>query len=242
MAKDTYEVLVPALTVHKSVGELRDANGNVVGHQLGQGKTVVSGTVLSESDISPQWVEALGDKNHPLHDSLSRKLGKSGDDPKDPLDVRLALPFTGYDDAEEDQVLAAMASLPSSTIQAIKEYESANENRERIVNFNIGFGQSPRDRIDGLIGGGLEEDRDDEAKPTANFKTRVVEEDNVEFGEGYTGTGDPQVPHGSAAAAEDDESVDAEPGNARGRRRRQRKPNPAVAEKGKENTGDAGTE
>ena len=50
----TFRVLVPELTIHKAVGELRDPiNGVLLGVQQGLGKTYFEDEVVSAQDISP---------------------------------------------------------------------------------------------------------------------------------------------------------------------------------------------
>jgi hypothetical protein len=220
MATDTYEVLVPELTLHQVVAELRDKEGNVTGVQQGRGKTFFKGETVPASFVSPVLVDALEDDEHPAHESVSRKLKKSGQPVAVNVAVRFGLPFEGYDDAEEDDIIAAMRVLPSSTVQAIKQYESEHENRERIVFYNIGFGQSPGDREEDLIGGGVQEGNPDKAVSNIQFR-EVPEEGPVQRGEGITGTGDPQVAYGTAAA-DDDDSEESNAGPHAKRRSRRR--------------------
>lgn len=203
---DTYEVLVDELTVLKTIGVLTDPiTGREIGVQQGAGRIAFKGEVLAASEVSSLWVEALDDEDNPLYESVSRKLSKSGDDPREDQERRLGVPFEGFDEMGESELLQAMRVLPSSTIALIKQYESGrDEPRERIALYNAGFSESPRDRIDGLVGSELdEENAGDENKPTSVLTTRNVEEDDVQLGEGMTGTGDPSVPYGAGKAEED---------------------------------------
>lgn len=217
MAKENYEVLVPELTVMRSVGELRDpASGEVTGHQQ-SGKIRYKGDVLSADEISPLTLEILENEDHPQHESVSRKLRKVSAEPKDNLDPRVGQPFAGYDDMDEEDIVRAMANLPSATIQQIKTYESAHENRELITTYSVGFGESPVARQKGLVSSEAGEPA--EGKPSSKIKTRTVPEEGVvEPGEGITGTGDPAVAPGTTAAAEEDEGTTR--ANRRGRRAR----------------------
>lgn len=202
MAKsDGYEVLVDELTVHKAVGTLTDPiTGRELGIQQGSGKTYFKGEVIPASDVSPLLIQALEDEDHPSHDSASKKLAVAGSsEAKLNTSQRLGMPFAGYDDMDEEDIVSAMSVLPSRAIQSVKRYESENENRERIVHFNVGFGESPQDRQEGRVGSELDEDgRDDADKVAADLTTREVPEEGVvQVGDGITGTGDPAIPHGS---------------------------------------------
>lgn len=46
-----------------------------------------------------------------------------------------ALPFSGYDDMTQADVLEAMASLPYAQIEAIREYEAEHKGRQQILKF-----------------------------------------------------------------------------------------------------------
>lgn len=229
---DTYEVLVDELTVLKTIGTLTDPiTGREIGVQQGAGRIAYKGEVLPASEVSSLWVDALDDEDNPLHESVSRKLRKSGDEPREDQESRLGVPFAGYDEMDEKDLLDAMRVLPSSTVQLIKQYEvQRDEPRERVANFNIGFSESPRDRIDGLVGSELdEENAGDEEKATAVLTTRNVDEDDVQLGEGITGTGDPVVPYGASKEAKEEDSEEDKPATdmnvASARRtRRPRKP------------------
>jgi len=235
MAGNVYEVLVPELTLHKSVGEITDpVTGNVVGHQNGLGQTYFKGEKVAEEDITPDVLNALDDEDHPSHDSVSKKLKKSTGDAEQNTAARLGLPFEGYDDMDEDDIVTAMRVLPSAAQMRIKEYESLrDEPRGRIVDYNIGFGESAEERQTGVVSGDLVEegdDRDPEAKPTARLKVREVPEEGlVEPGEGITGTGDPEIAYGAAADAEEGEGKADMRGSGKGRARggrRARQPKP----------------
>lgn len=234
MANEVYTVLVDELTVHRQVGELTDPiTGRVTGIQQGGGKTWFKDEKIPADLVSPLYREALDDEDHPLHAAVSRKLAKGSGDPQENLAVRLGLPMAGYDDMDEDDILAIMQHLPSSTIQAIKTYEAAHEGRERIAQYNIGFAQSPSDRQEGRAGSALDEDgAGNEDKAVSSLTTREVPEEGVvQVGDGITGTGDPQIAHGSQK--EDDESKPA------ASRRRSRRPRPA-ASASKEGSGSGG--
>jgi hypothetical protein len=228
-----YEVLVDELTLHRNVGEIKDPlTGETVGVQNGRGETYYKGEKVDEADITPDVLNALEDKDHPSHEAVSKRLKKaSGDAERDPA-VRLGAPFAGYDDMDEDDIVNAMRVLPSAAQMRIKEYEATRDDpRERIVDYNIGFGESNIERQEGKVGGDLVEEgdeRDPEAKPSARLKTRTVpDEGRVEPGEGITGTGDPEIAYGSV---KDEESGDMKGGGNKGRARagrRARQPKPS---------------
>lgn len=206
-----YEVLVPELTVHRKVGDLTDPiTGRVIGYQQGQGKTYYKDEVIPAYAVSPAMIEALEDEDHESHEAVSKRIREVSSEPKSNTAKRLGLPFAGYDDMDEDEVLAAMRNLPSSAIQAVKAYESSEEGegRERILTYNLGFGESPIDRQEGRVSGDHQDG--DEDKAVARLKTREVPEEGlVEPGEGITGTGDPEIPHGQAAKEEEEGSKPA---------------------------------
>lgn len=218
---DTYEVLVDEVTIHRQVGELTDPiTGRSLGIQQGAGKIWFKGEVIPENEISPLYREALEDEDHPMHAAVSKRLKKSGDEARENTSQRLGVPFAGFDDMSEDELLDALRSLPSATIQVVKQYEAQNQNRERIVSFNLGFGESIRDREEGRVGSDLDEDgRDDSDKAVAELTTREVGEDTVQHGEGITGTGEGQIPYGSTEQGDDDGS-EARATQRRGRRAR----------------------
>lgn len=60
-------------------------------------------------------------------------------------------PFDGYNDLDEYGVRARMINMPSDDVQEVKLYEREHLNRENIVDYVIGHGQSPNDRLDGTL-------------------------------------------------------------------------------------------
>lgn len=234
---ETVEVLVPELTLHKPVMPLVK-NGEVIGHQNGLGKTWFKGERVLVSDLSPDYIEALDDETHPSHAAVAKRIKRSTSDPKEDEELRLGLPFAGYGDMDEDQIVAILPNLPSATQQRIKTWESKQANpRERITTFNTGFGESPIGRQNGEVNSGTAEDDTDPDKPVRALKTRSVPDDGpVESGEGITGTGEPAVAPGTAAAEDSDEG-DAPVGPPRRRSRRTR---PKVAAKADDTGDDSG--
>jgi hypothetical protein len=215
-----YEVLVPELTVHRQVGELRDPiTDTVVGIQQGMGRTLTAGTIVSADDLSPILLEALENEDHPSHAAVSRKLRPVSEDSNEEI---FGVPIAGYDDLDEEQILAIMAVLPSAQVQAIKQYESLHDNRGVISNYSIGFGESPEARQTGLVSSELEEP--DEDKAVNRIRTRTVDPEAdgeiVEPGEGITGTGERQIPPGTAAAEDEEGSEPKKKVTRRGRRPR----------------------
>jgi hypothetical protein len=212
-----YKVLVDELTVHKTISSLPQPDGSVI-HQDGMGQTYYRDDVIPDDEVSKNIVEMLesGDE------SMKEKLEKSSDE-GGVSSRALGVPFEGYDDMDEDDVLGAMRSLPSATINRMKEYEAQRDSpRERIVNYNIGFGESPMDRMEGRVSGDLQDAA--EGKAASRITTRKVEENNIVPGEGITGTGDPQVGYG---AKEEDKPGDVKGSGLKARRgRRDRQPKP----------------
>jgi len=237
-----YEVTgVEELTVLRTVSSLPQADGSVL-HQNGMGRTYLQGEVIPADMVAEDWKEALDSGEGPLYEALKDKLKPSSGEPSENIAQRLGLPFEGYDDMEPQDIVNAMRVLPSATITRIQEYEATKDDpRPEIVDYNIGFGESPLARQTTE----LEETELDEEKPVRRLKTREVPEDGpVVPGEGYTGTGDPQIPYGVAADEEEgDDSAKASRatkgrGNVaaakarRGRRDRQPKPAPGQGEGG----------
>lgn len=219
MAQTGYEVLVPEYTVHQEVGQLTDPlTGRVTGIQQGQGKTYIKGDLIPESAVSPLVIDALNDEDHPSHEYVAKRLKKTT---RSATGQEVREPFAGYDDLEEDQIVALLPNLPSATLTQLKEYEATrDEPRDSIVGYNIGFGESPRARQEGRIQGGLDEEgRDNAEKRVADLRTREVpDEGPVVPGEGITGTGDPQRAHFEDADAEGDKPKGSR--QRRGRRQR----------------------
>jgi len=207
---DGYKVLVDELTVHKAVRKLQHPiTGEDTGWQQGAGATWFLDEIIPESEMNPEWAEALTSGEGPLAEALSGKLEVSSDEPALNEAYRLGLPFEGYDDMDEDDILAAMRVLPSPAVMRMKDWERKNEAREAIVNYNIGFGEAPDDRNSGRIA--FEEDAElDEDKPVRRMRTRELnpETGEFQFGEGITGSGDPPVAPGTTASQEDSDEVE----------------------------------
>jgi|GraSoiStandDraft_46_1057282.scaffolds.fasta_scaffold37328_3 hypothetical protein len=205
-----YEVLVDELTVHKAVRELQHPiTGEKIGYQQGAGETWFLGEVIPADAINPEWVEALESGEGEMYEALSQKLKPSSDEPSLNEAYRMGLPFEGYDDMDEDEILAAMRVLPSPAVIRIKDWEMSHGDRQSIMHFNIGFREAPDDRNSGRLS--PEEAEGDENKPVRAMQTRSFDAESGEFthGEGITGSGDPQVAPGTAAAQEEsDEDVE----------------------------------
>ena len=198
-----YKVLVDEVTVHQTVAKLPQPDGSTI-YQNGLGQTYYRDEVIPDDKVAEDWREALESGEGALNDSLSKVLEQSSDE-RGSSAARLGVPFAGYDDMEEDDVLDAMKMLPSAAIQRIKEYEaSRDEPRERITGYSVGFGESAIDRQEGRVSSDPQDT--DENKASARISTREVPEDGpVVPGEGITGTGDPQVSYGSREAKEEGE-------------------------------------
>jgi hypothetical protein len=228
MANKGYEVLVDELTVHKAVRPLQHPiTGEEMGYQQGAGETWFLGEVIPPEAMNPEWAAALdsGDDDNPLYGDLSKVLKPSSDEPALNEAYRMGLPFEGYDDMDEDDILAAMRVLPSAAVMRIKDWEAAHEGRDAVANFNIGYGESPDDRQSGRLS--QEEAEGDETKAVRAIRTRTAEEgEPVIPGEGITGTGDPQVAPGTAAAAEAEESSSGGGNKRSGGGRAGRRPRP----------------
>lgn len=229
MAVRNFRVLAPELTVHKQVGELRDPiTQTVTGIVQGQGTIVFEDEVIPEGEISPLLIEAIDNEDHPSHDYATRQIEEVKDDPRLSLEARLGVPVAGYEEMEEDDIVAVMRHLPSSAIQRIKEYESERDDpREGIVSYNIGFGESPLQRQEGKVSSDREDTNDDKA--AARLRTREVPEDDaVVPGEGITGTGEPAIPYGETADEEEGKGdmTGSKPKKVVRRGRRDRQPKP----------------
>lgn len=216
-----YKVLVDELTVHRTVSSLPQPDGSVI-HQDGMGQTYYRDDVIPDEAVSLNVVEALESGKGDLADSLKDKLEKSSDEGG--VSARASgVPFEGYDDMDEDDILAAMKALPSAVGNRIKEYEATrDEPRERIVDYNTGFGESPGDRMAGKVSGDLQDAA--EGKASSRIATREVTDDGVTPGEGVTGTGDPQKAYGSTEDKEKGDVKGTGLKTRRGRRDRQPKP------------------
>jgi hypothetical protein len=239
MANKGYEVLVDELTVHKAVRALQHPiTGEQTGWQQGAGETWFLGEVIPPEAMNPEWAEALESGEGSLFDSLSDKLKPSSDEPSLNEAYRMGLPFEGYDDMEEDDILAAMRVLPSPALMRIKDWEAAHEGRSMIADFNIGYGEGPDDRQSGRLS--PEEAEGDPDKAVRAIRTRDGSEEGepVVHGEGITGTGEPQVEPGTAAAAEAEDSGSSGSGGAkRGGGRAGRRPRPQPRQQSTEGSG-----
>ena len=203
MANTGFKVLVDELTVHKAVRQLNHPiTGEPMGWQQGAGETWFLDEVIPPEQMNPEWVEALESGEGEMYEALSTKLEPSSDEPALNEQFRMGLPFEGYDDMDEEDILAAMRVLPSAAVQRMKDWEATkgDDAREAIVDFNIGYGESPDDRQSGRLSPG-ESDEVDDTKPVRAIQTRDGSEEGepVVHGEGVTGTGEPQVAHGTAA-------------------------------------------
>ena len=220
-----YKVLVDELTVLRTISKLPQPDGSTI-YQNGLGQTYYRDEVIPDEEVAEDWREALESGEGKLGESLSKKLEATGGDP---TDRKSNAPFDGYDDMEEDDVLVAMRSLPSAAVNRIKEYEERqDEPRERIVQYNVGFGESLMDRQLSKVGSDVQEA--DENKAVRNITTRDVPEDGpVVPGEGVTGTGEPQLSYGARKAREEGEPAGDIKGTGKSpvrRGRRDRQPQP----------------
>jgi len=217
---ESYEVIDDAVTIHRDVRQLTNPlTGEPVGFQRGNGATYLQGDILTVEQVAQVYRDALDDKNDPNHEFVSTKLRKTSDEPGENLEARLDVPFDGYEDMDEDDVVRAMSVLPSATIQRIKRYESNKENRSAIVNYSIGFGEHPDERQNTK----LDVPEADENKAVGELTTRNVPDGGpVQHGEGVTGTGEPNKPFGStkASAGEGKGSAPRAPRTRSGRRPR----------------------
>jgi hypothetical protein len=223
-----YKVLVDELTVHQTIAKLVQPDGSVV-YQNGLGQTYYRDEVIPDEKVAEDWREALESGEGSLAEALSSKLEQSSDESGGQA-ARLGLPFAGYDEMEEDDVLAAMRNLPSAAIQRIQEFEGQRDDpRERITGYVIGFGESPIDRQEGKVSSDLQDT--DENKASAKIHTREVpEEGPVVPGEGITGTGDPQIAYGTRDEKDKGDIKGTGSPRRRGRRDRQPKPPEGPAE------------
>ena len=217
-----YKVLVDEVTVHSTIAKLVQPDGSVV-YQNGLGQTYYRDEVIPDDKVAEDWREALDSGEGPLYEMLSKSLEQSSDE-SGGQGARLGVPFAGYDEMEEDDVLTAMRNLPSAAIERIKEYEAQrDDSRERIANYNIGYGESAVDRAEGKVSSDLQDT--DEGKAVARINTREVpEEGPVVPGEGITGTGDPQIAYGTREEQEKGDIKGTGSTRRRGRRDRQPKP------------------
>lgn len=229
MATTGYKVLKDELTVLRDVSTLRNPITNeVTGYVAGLGETYYFDEIIPPELVSTDYKNILDDPSNPGYASLSRKLEPVDEDAREDIGRRLGLPFDGYDDLTEDEVLGALAVLPSVTQQRIKQYEAQGENRYRIVNYNSGHGEAPGDRAAGLLGSQVDVEAREAAgnKAAAQLTTRhVPEQGPVQPGEGITGTGDPVIPYGSMSESSDDDPEgddDDQPKNAAAARRGRR--------------------
>jgi len=215
-----YKVLVDELTMHRTVSSLPQPDGSTI-HQDGMGQTYYRDDVIPDEEVSKNIVAML-EEGGAAADALKEKLEKTSDEGG--VSARASgVPFEGYDDMEEDDVLAALRTLPSAVGNRIKEYEATrDEPRERIVNYNTGFGESPMDRQEGRVSGDLQDAA--EGKAASRITTREVTDEGVTPGEGVTGTGDPQAAYGSKKDGEKGDVKGTGLKTRRGRRDRQPKP------------------
>src|SRR3954453_15615232 len=208
MANNGYKMLVDELTVHKAVPPLtHPVTGEPTGWQQGAVETWFLDEVIPREAINPECADVLDSGEGDLFEALSCKLEASSDEPALNEAYRMGLPFEGYDDMDEDDILAAMRVLPSPATMRIKDWERQNQGRESIVNYNIGFGEGPDDPTPGRLTP-EEPDEVDENKPVRNMRTRELDPESGEFqfGEGITGSGDPPVAPGTTAAQEESDS------------------------------------
>lgn len=200
MAEDVYEVQIDQLTLPRTILRTKNPVTGAEFKQNAKGKTYLKGDKVKKSDIADHIVEALENEDHVSHESVSKKLKKSSGKAQENIEARLGVPFAGYGDMDEAQIVNAMRNLPSATIQAIKRYESEQgDGREQIVNYVIGYGESPAARQSGesLVTGELSDTNSE--KRSAELVTREVpEEGAVKPGEGITGTGDGKITHEKA--------------------------------------------
>lgn len=189
------------LIVPKSLGEIKDVNGEFAGYKH-VSKTYFEGEVISRDDVSPAIVEALKNGD----EWISSRLEEVSDDASLNISARAGLPFEGYDDLSEEEVVTALRSLPGAAVAAIKAYEAERENRPEIVEYNAGLFEAPSDRVRGLVGGEYQE-----ATPTraGDVVTREVdvEAGTVVVGENDIGQGGYEISGDEIAVDYEEEAV-----------------------------------
>lgn len=232
-----YEVIeVDELTVHRTVAKFAQEDGSYI-YQNGLGKTWLMGEKIPPEEVAEDWKEALDSKEGSLYEAIKNKLKPVTAEPAEDAEMRLGLPFAGYDEMSGVDLMRAMSVLPSATIQRIKEYERLrDEPRTEIVDYVIGFGEHPDERqLAEVTDEGVEMDED---KPVRRLQTREVPEDGpVVHGEGITGgnTHGPPKAYGVEADKEDGDEDAGKKANIRGaakksqarRGRRDRQPKPS---------------
>lgn len=182
-----YKVLVPELNVLEAIGEFKDLNNNLIGYDH-RSNTFFEGEIVPDSKVSPVIKKALEDKDpdDPTFVFLNGKLERSGENGSVDTLKRIGVPLANYDDLSETEVIDALRVLSAPLISAVKEYESLNQKRSGILEYNAGLREGVRDRIDGIAGS--EGKETDPGKVSAEFQTREVTSDDVTLGDGYTGS------------------------------------------------------
>jgi len=222
---------------------LRDMNGNEVGYDH-LNHTYYNGEIIPNEKISPVVIEKL--KSTDENDKAAQRLQKvlvEVDENGESLDLkrRLGVPFEGYDDMEEDDIVAALHFLPGEAVQAVKDYEATRETpRYKVTSFNVGRRDNNFERVAGdPVRSSVRQDAA-EGKASAALVTREVGEDTVQVGEGLQAS-DALTHEEAVQAAEDnpkssggDESTG--PKRAPSRRRKAEAPvtTGEVAEEGKD--------
>jgi hypothetical protein len=208
---NNYKVNVEALLVPKAIAELDDGNGNITYEH--KNVTYYYGEAVPRDEISPEILDALdeADENNKLYQSLRDKLVPG--EGSDALSVRLGVPFAGYDDLDEDEVINLFRVAPGATVAVAKEYEARNQNRPKVLAYNVGTREGVTDRLDG----NLSSERDDPAeKPTADIVTREVSGNQVTVAAGTSG----DAPHVTVEAGEGNEETEKSGTASRKPRRR----------------------
>lgn len=199
MAENTKNVRVKPeageVQVLKSLGSLKDVNGNFLAYDH-VNVTYQPGQVIPADDVSPVVIEKL-ESGDEYTNSLLEFAG-DGDESPGPQE-----PFEGYSELSTEEVVRALATLPGVTVEKVREYEAANQNRADVVNYNYGFRESPAERYTGQV---QPAPSDPVEKPAVErVATRVTEGTEVVTGENVA-TGEPAV---ALHEAQNEDSVDA---------------------------------
>lgn len=188
-----YKVQIPkgeSIIVPEAIQKepLRDINGNVVGYDH-INHVYYNDEIIPDEKVSPVIKELLedNDENNVRAKRLRDRL-VAVDENGERLDLkrRLGIPFEGYDDMDEDEIVAALHFLPGQTVQAVKDYEATKENRYKITSFNAGTRDNNFERVVGDPVKSSQRQDAEEKSATSELVTREVDVDagTVVEGEG----------------------------------------------------------
>jgi hypothetical protein len=157
-----WKIKVDSVAVPRAMFSYEDENGNKKYHHVS--KVYTRDQIVPDELVSP-LIQQLYEDGDEHTQSVYEKVAE---DEKESIP-----PFDGYDDLDESGVRALMVNMRSEDIQRVKSYERDNQNRESIVDYVVGFGEAPKDRLEGTVPGQSDYQKSEVSDPKNAVKPKA---------------------------------------------------------------------